>query len=115
MEEMRSIRREVADEYEGMSELLSGTFLNLDAGDKEERIRRKLLFLFVKDLLAGLNGKILNDKGKRDGDDVPKVSLLTKGLSWCFVVGLNLGALFYVYLFAVQQNEQRQSAVSEET
>jgi hypothetical protein len=72
---------------------------------------KRLLFLFQKDLLPGVNAMILESKGKRDFvADANKVEKYQKTLAWAFILGLNAVLLFYIYLFAVGQSVERQDA-----
>jgi hypothetical protein len=84
-----------------------------------ERMKNKrLLYLFQKDLLPGLEGEILEIKDKRDNNSVigtPSffihgVSLQWKYLTWGFLFLLNGGMIFYVFLFAISQDSHRQAA-----
>jgi hypothetical protein len=80
--------------------------------------RRRLLFLFVKDLSSGVSGEALSAKSERDCSvglfkaraRLEGVSWRWQYLSWVFVLLLNGGLLFYVYLFALRQTHSRQSA-----
>eukprot|EP01034_Spumella_vulgaris_P047303 gene47303-biopygen7973 len=69
-----------------------------------------MLFLFQRDLLPGVNGKILDNKNNRESSTQRRVAASTKLQGWVFVVLLNVGMLFYVYLFAMQQTAIRQEA-----
>lgn len=71
---------------------------------------RRLLFLFQKDLLPGITGEILNTKDQRENCHIQPVSRKVKQLSWLFVVLLDVGMLFYIFLFAISQDSHRQSA-----
>ena len=72
---------------------------------------RRLLFLFQKDLLPGLNSMIIENKGNRDFvSRVDTIEPLHNLLAWIFVVCLNVTLLFYIYLFAIQQTPVRQQA-----
>jgi hypothetical protein len=72
---------------------------------------QRLLYLFQKDLLPGVNAMILESKGKRDFiADVNKVEPYQKALALFFIVALNMTLLFYIYLFSVQQSTERQEA-----
>ena len=77
-------------------------------------VRKRLIYLFVKDLTGGVSGEALENKESRDFDSLSKtekkVSLWLKVLVWLFVLLLNFGLLFYVYLFAANQTHSRQSA-----
>jgi hypothetical protein len=71
---------------------------------------KKLINLFVKDLLSSANGKILENKFRRDNSPREKVSIQVKVCTWVFIVLLLLALLFYIYLFAMQQTASRQKA-----
>ncbi|RYH16321.1 hypothetical protein EON65_30275 [archaeon] len=75
---------------------------------KERSMR--LLYLFQKDLMPGISGQILESKDHRDHLKVKPVSKTARGLAWTFLVVLNASMLFYIFLFAVSQDEYRQSA-----
>lgn len=74
----------------------------------EESKRKRLNFLFVKDLLDGVNGMILDTKDQRDTDIVGQVPLWHKVLAALFLCISSLGMLYYVYLFAMNQSASRQ-------
>ena len=76
---------------------------------KRERGKR-LLFLFQRDLLPGVSGKILETKANRDTETQKEVTLTTKVCGWSYVVILNSSMLFYIFLFALQQTSVRQQA-----
>jgi hypothetical protein len=71
---------------------------------------KRLLFLFQKDLMPGINGMILESKNKRDALVINGCSRTAKMVSWAFVVGINVGMLFYILLFALSQDVHRQKA-----
>jgi hypothetical protein len=71
---------------------------------------RRLMLLFMKDLLPGLQGQILEAKDKRQSPKVITVPDSLKALCWLFLFFLDLGCLFYIYLFSIQQTEARQNA-----
>ena len=79
-----------------------------DLSDRERG--KRLLFLFQRDLLPGINGKILETKANRDSDRQKEVSFSTKVGGWIYIVVLNASMLFYIFLFAVSQTSQRQQA-----
>ena len=90
-------------------------FQSKTANLSSERMKNKrLLFLFQRDLLPGLQGEILEIKDKRDnlsGSFFSEgVSLRAKIASWAFLGLLDVGMLFYVFLFAVSQDSHRQAA-----
>jgi hypothetical protein len=95
-------------------------FLNI--GDKvsaiaslnnNRKMTERLLYLFQKDLLPGLSGEILDNKDSRDHEQLEPVLLLSKIIAWIFLGFLNMGMLFYVFLFAVEQGSSKQSAWSQ--
>jgi len=71
---------------------------------------RRLLYLFQRDLLPGISGKILESKGQRDNITTQSVSWNTKVAAWMGLLLLNFGMLFYILLFALSQTTHRQSA-----
>jgi hypothetical protein len=71
----------------------------------------RILYLFQKDLMPGLNAMILESKGKRDfKSDIFKVEPYQKVIAWLFIITLNVSLLFYIYLFAIRQSIVRQQA-----
>jgi hypothetical protein len=71
---------------------------------------KRLLYLFQKDLLPGINGEILETKSSRDHIILSPASPRKKILAWSFLLFLDLGMLFYVFLFAISQDSHRQLA-----
>lgn len=69
---------------------------------------RRLLLLLQQDLLPGSSGAILETKSNRDFKSVATVSLGGKLLGWIIVIVVNAALLFYVYLFAISQDESTQ-------
>jgi hypothetical protein len=76
----------------------------------EKEKGKRLLFLFQKDLMPGINGLILESKEKRDEIIQKSVSLSMKILGWCFIACITIGMLFYILLFALSQDSHRQRA-----
>jgi hypothetical protein len=76
----------------------------------EKEKGKRLLFLFQRDLLPGVSGKILESKGQRDNIAVQTVSWEAKAAGWAFIGLLNVGMLFYILLFALSQTVHRQGA-----
>ena len=77
--------------------------------------RKRLMYLFVKDLSSGICGEVLANKAQRDAfsrleSTTSSVTVTTKMISWMFVCLMNMGMLLYVYLFAMTQTQSRQSA-----
>jgi hypothetical protein len=72
---------------------------------------RRLLYLFQKDLLPGVKGQILENKRHRGEVGAGRaMSRRAKTLAWAVLGALDLGMLFYVFLFAVSQDSVRQRA-----
>jgi hypothetical protein len=107
---MGKVRKEVLEEFLRMqrlgaySENLKLTTLAM---------RKRLLYLFVKDLSSGVSGEVLLRKSQRDltiSRKLDRVSLWHKVMAGLFVGLLDGGMLFYVYLFAMNQTHSRQQA-----
>jgi hypothetical protein len=119
MRELSHIRGEVSREYNGLKRLsLKDNNDITDGSSQVDRVqlekRRRILFLFVKDLSSGVSKDALSSKSERDSSLKMKaltgVSLMEMISAWVFVVLMNGGLLFYVYLFAMRQTHSRQSA-----
>lgn len=116
MQELASVRKEVSHEYQWFLSAEKGAFTTeLQSQSSSLRIlRKRLLYLFVKDLTVGVSRDVLSDKAARDAMlasmKVNQVSPEIKVLSWLFVIFLNGAMLMYVYLFAINQTSSRQSA-----
>jgi hypothetical protein len=125
--EVSHVRKEVSREYKwmhglGISRDSRRTTVKAIGSSVEISItlarRRRLLFLFVQDLSNGLSGEMLSMKSQRDSTSASSkirarlegVSVMAKVIGWIFVGLMNLGMLFYVYLFAMSQTPSRQSA-----
>jgi hypothetical protein len=77
--------------------------------------RKRLIYLFVKDMSSGVSGEELVSKAERDSQmsvssRMDRVSWKVKWWSWIFVILLDGAMLLYIYLFAVNQTHSRQSA-----
>jgi hypothetical protein len=71
----------------------------------------RLLVLFQKDLLPGLRGEITEIKSIRGKQaSLKHVTIWEKILGFMLIVLLNLGMLFYIFLFALEQSQTIQSA-----
>jgi len=71
----------------------------------------RLLVLFQKDLLSGVTGDIAEKKSMRGKQvDRKSVSKWAKVGGYAFIFILNLTLLFYIFLFAINQDQSRQSA-----
>jgi hypothetical protein len=77
---------------------------------KENEIGDRLIYLFQKDMLPGVSGLILEVKHNRDNAQRGLTTYNMKMLCWIFIVLLNCGMLFYIFLFALSQSSQRQHA-----
>jgi hypothetical protein len=71
---------------------------------------KRLLFLFQKDLMPGINGMILESKDKRDALVINGSSRTAKMVAWAFLIAVNTGMLFYILLFALSQDSHHQQA-----
>jgi hypothetical protein len=77
--------------------------------------RKRLMYLFVRDLSSGICGEVLANKAQRDALShleslTTRVSAIAQVIGWLFVFFMNMGMLIYVYLFAMTQTQSRQSA-----
>jgi hypothetical protein len=72
--------------------------------------RKRLNLLFVKDLLDGVNGMVLDHKDRRDQEINEKVEGWKKVCASVFLCLVSIGMLFYIYLFAMRQSASRQHA-----
>lgn len=103
LSELETLEKEVREEEERMKKEIT----------TEKERGKRLLFLFQKDLMPGLNGMILESKDKRDEIVLKGTSRSAKSLAWLFLATINLGMLFYVLLFALNQDTHRQRAWSQ--
>jgi uncharacterized membrane protein len=87
-------------------ELFSSPQENLTEKEKS----RRLLFLFQKDLMPGINGMILESKDKREDIRMKARSFPTKIAAWIVLAAVNVGMLFYILLFALSQDGHHQRA-----
>jgi hypothetical protein len=76
----------------------------------EKEQSKRLLYLFQKDLSPGITGEILECKQQRDNITLKPVSPKVKFAAWAFLGALDLGMLFYVFLFALSQDSHHQAA-----
>ena len=77
-----------------------------DPSESLEDKNRRLLYLFVKDLMDGVNGAILDAKDRRDSERKRRIRPVYKVTGWLFLLITAVGMLFYIYLFL----EHRQNA-----
>lgn len=99
-DELKSVRTQLGTEFELFS------IANRSHADKGQR----MLYLFQRDLMPGVNGQILESKQNRDNAKPTARFASTKLAAWMFIVIINLGMLFYIFLFALDQTKKRQSA-----
>ena len=71
---------------------------------------KRLLFLFQRDLLPGVYGKILDAKDARDNFEPGEYTATAKAFAWLVIFLLNAGMLFYIFLFALQESNEQQAA-----
>jgi hypothetical protein len=114
IEELAHIRTEASRECQYMQKID-----DTSAADDQEIIlltkRKRLLYLFMKDLAVGVSESILSNQAQRASSPISLLVLngvpfWQKQLSWIFILFMNFGLLFYVYLFAMNQTHSRQSA-----
>ena len=98
--ELDSVRMRVEDEL---------AYFKAAGVSKSQRSER-LLYLFVKDLLTGVNGDIVDMKVSREKRKCKPVSKYLKIFGWVIYLALNIGMLLFIYLFAMQQPKNRQVA-----
>jgi hypothetical protein len=101
------IKEEVSHEVDQFQAL--GTITK----DSDLLKRKRLLFLFVRDLLDGMSGEVFSNKQNHETVltlKTTRVSWESKLMTWMFIFLMNFGMLFYVYLFAMTQTHARQSA-----
>jgi hypothetical protein len=119
MKELTRVRREVSRECQRIECLgVQKVKSNCATAEMDELVQRKrLVYLFVKDMSrsGAVGGNMLSNKANRDSQllassKADRVSPRLKFWSWLFVIFSNGGMLFYVYLFAMNQTQDRQSA-----
>jgi phosphate/sulfate permease len=106
-----SIENVIKNELRTLHETLNiekSLFLFFLRSEKEKS--RRLLYLFQKDLLPGINGMILEGKKNRENSLIPGASTTAKIVSWISIGIANIGMLFYIFLFAIQQSSHKQQA-----
>lgn len=76
----------------------------------EKAISKRLLYLFSTELLPATSHQVMSSKCKRDDETKKSVSWTAKAIGWAIIAILNLGMLFYVFLFASSQSVGNQNA-----
>ena len=104
IDNMKKCIKRVRDEV--LDELMFFRSPNMTSAKKTKR----LLYLFSKDLLQGVKGKMLQDKDKRDNPHSKTVPLWMKVAGWAFVLLFNTALLFYIMLFALRRSDHSQRA-----
>lgn len=97
---LNEVRSKVAEEVRALSE----------AKMSDRAKGKRLLYLFQRDLLPGINGKILESKTNREKEVEKTVSFNKKVAGWTYLILLNASMLFYIFLFALAQSSMRQRA-----
>jgi hypothetical protein len=121
MKELTRVRKEVSREYQWLEGLgVKKVKSNGETTEVDEELmmmqRKRLIYLFVKDMSrSAAVGGMLSNKAHRDSQlssssKADRVSPRLKLCSWLFVVFSNIAMLLYVYLFAMNQTQSRQSA-----
>jgi hypothetical protein len=112
MKELSRVRREVSKEYDWLKERSAAAGAAVEVGDEIYAKRKKLMSLFMKDLTSGVGGDVLSNKIQRDSMTMSlkfnRVHWHWKLQGWIFIGIVNLGMLFYIYLFAMNQTQSRQ-------
>jgi low affinity Fe/Cu permease len=108
--ESQSISKSLQHELASLYEHLETEKITFELLKTEGLKSKRLLFLFQKDLTPGLTGELLESKEQRDNVVLQPVSIQQKYLAWFFLGTLDLGMLFYVFLFAISQDNHRQIA-----
>jgi hypothetical protein len=106
----QSIFKALHQEFSHLYQNLEKETIKFELLKTETAKSKRLLFLFQKDLIPGITGEILESKEQRDNVVLQPVSSQMKMIGWIFLGGLDLGMLFYVFLFAVSQDSHRQVA-----
>jgi hypothetical protein len=76
-----------------------------------EQQGRRLLVLFLKDLLADISGEVLENKSMQGRMvNMQPLEKWKKVLGYLFIASLDLGLLLYIVLFAMSQDKSRQIA-----
>jgi hypothetical protein len=110
VKELGKVRNRVQREYRRLKGLRTR---NEEKDSVALAKRKRLLFLFVKDLSSGVSREVLSGKSQRDSrlsGKLDRVSWWRKWMAGLFVSLLDIGMLLYVYLFAMNQTQSRQQA-----
>jgi hypothetical protein len=112
MLDLEKVRNTLSDEVKRFQILQKKDDLGFSSTEMTDAERsRRLLFLFQKDLLPGINAMILESKGQRDFvSNTKRIEPYQQILAWIFILFLDVSLIFYIYLFAVRQTVVRQQA-----
>ena len=83
-------------------------FENYQLSDREKS--KRILFHFQKDLIAGLSGQTLDSQDRRDEISQQPYSQTMKQCCWALLITMNLGMLFYIFLFGISRDGHHQAA-----
>jgi hypothetical protein len=92
-----------------------GTIKEESAGFKSaevtnEMIGQRLMFVFQMELLPTSSSDIMNTKSKRDRVCQETVEPWIVYAGWAFIASLNIGMIFYIFLFSITQSASNQAA-----
>lgn len=107
----RSVRKTISDE---LLTILKDIYIERErfqSISSEIQKTKRLMFLFQRNLIPGIAGQILEAKDNRDSTKIKPVSRSLKLLSWSFLLLADALMLFYVFLFAVSQDNYRQKSL----
>jgi hypothetical protein len=76
----------------------------------DAQIGMYLMRMFQKDMMPGINGKIVESSQKRESKETLHAAMPVKIVAWIFLLMANAFMLFYVFLFLMQQSESKQEA-----
>jgi hypothetical protein len=76
----------------------------------EAEVGKSLLFHLHCDMLPGVSGRILENKGLRDTERVKPVTWQWKALGCLVLLAVYVVCIYYVIAFAAEQNHARQNA-----
>ena len=103
----------LAELHNEKADYFSDTSHGLGAATSEMEKSKRLLYLFQRDLMPGVQGKVLESKDLRENALISPKSKSMKLIAWISLLTLDVGMLFYVFLFAIEQEEHRQRAWSQ--
>jgi hypothetical protein len=102
----KSLRQELIQMYDNLEK----ESIKFKLVKTQKDLSKRLLYLFQKDLSPGITGEILESKEQRENVVLKPISPKIKFLAWFSLGVLDLGMLFYVFLFALSQDSHRQAA-----